>query len=233
MGWILEFVGVFVGSAVFPITLALTSSHVSHFYMTYAPPLGTLFGIAAWLGCTKGMYGSITIDTTFENWAMFSGCLASLMVPLLIWITMRPFTVAYDWDLLFMMVPRQPRAGDEVFAREDEGELGLDWDLAELARASFIAKTVSGVLCLVFLVLIPFPLYGTGYIMSRGFFTGWTVIVFIWAWCAALLILCLPIWQSREAFAKIFRGVMGRKKIRDEVERIVVEEVSDGKLEKS
>lgn len=232
MGWILEFVGVFVGSAVFPITLALTSSHVSYLFMTYAPPIGTVCGVAAWLGCTKGMFDTVNIDTTYENWPMFSGCLVSLMIPLLIWIATRPFTPAYDWDHLFLMIPRQPRAGDETFSHEDDESLGLDWDPTELARASFIAKTISGVLCLIFLVLVPFPMYGTGYVMSRGFFTGWTVVVFVWAWCAAILILCLPIWQSRMAFARIFKGILGMRKVSEGLESPVVEEISDSGLEK-
>lgn len=150
------------------------------------------------------------------------------MIPLLIWLAMRPWTEAYDWDLLFLMVPREPRAGDKSFTHEDDESLGLDWSPKELARASSLAKIVSAVLCLIFLVLIPFPLYGTGYIMSRNFFIGWTVVVFIWSWAAALLIWCLPLWQSRAAFGKILRGVFGKKKIISEgVEAQVVEIVHD------
>lgn len=225
MGWILEFLGVILGSAVFPITLGVTSSHVSPLFMTVAPPLGTACAMIAWLVTAKEMYGTINVITTYENWPMFAGCLVGLVIPLIIWLCMRPFTSAYDWDLLFLMVPRQPRVGDKSFTHEDDESLGLDWDPQELARASFMAKTVSGVLCLIFLVLIPFPMYGTGYIMSRKFFTGWTVVVFIWSWTAALLIWCLPIWQSREAFGKIFSGIMGRKKVVSEGLESPVEEI--------
>jgi len=210
MGWILEFIGVFVGSAVIPITLAVMCSHVSPYFMTYAPPVGSLCGIAAWLAVTKGMYGTIDIDTTFENWSMFAGCLVSLMVPVLIWVAMRPFVpTPYNWDHLLLMIPLEPRGGDVFYTHEDNEELGSDWDAQELARASKMAKIVSGVLCLVFLVIIPFPLYGTGYIMSRKFFTGWTIIVFLWSWCAALLIWLMPVWQSRGQLIKIFKGAFG------------------------
>jgi hypothetical protein len=84
MGLILEFTGVVLGSAVIPITLAVTSAHVSPYLTTYAAPIGTISGLAAWLGVTKGVYGEVNITTTFENWTMFAGCLVSLMVPLLI-----------------------------------------------------------------------------------------------------------------------------------------------------
>jgi hypothetical protein len=208
MGWILEFVGVIVGSAVIPITLAVTSAHVSPHFTTWAPPVGTICAVCAWLGVTEGLYGEVNVTTTFENWPMFAGCVTALTIPLIMWLGMRPFLrEQYDWDLLFLMIPRQPRTGDISFTHDDDDSLGLDWDPQELSRASFMAKTVSGVLCLIFLIVIPFPMYGSGYIMSRKFFTGWTVVVFIWSWSAALLIWCMPVWQSRGPLLKVARGI--------------------------
>lgn len=90
MGWTLEFLGVF------PITFAVASSHASPTFMTYAPPIGTIHALASWLGTAKGMYGTINISTTYENWPMFAGCLVDLMIPLMIWVCMRPFTKGYD-----------------------------------------------------------------------------------------------------------------------------------------
>jgi hypothetical protein len=244
MGWILEFIGVIVGSAVIPITLAVTSAHVSPHYTTFAPPIGSVLALVSWLASTKGMYGEINISTTFENWPMFIGCLVSLTVPLLLWAAMRPFVrKPYDWDNLFLMIPLQPRPGDVSFTHDDDASLGLDWDPQELARASKMAKTVSAVLCLIFLVIIPFPLYGTGYIMSRKFFTGWTVVVFIWSWVAALMIWCMPVWQSRGPLSAVLKGVWsdvtGRRKPMDtatletpETETVSVDMVGDGSGEK-
>ena len=216
MGWILEFVGVVVGSAVIPITMAVTSAHVSPHFTTWAPPIGTICGICTWLALTKGIYGDINVDTTFENWPMFGGCLVSLTIPLIMWLCMRPFVKApYDWDLLFLMIPRHPRPGDVSYTHDDDdNSLGLDWDPKELSRASFMAKTVSGVLCLIFLIIIPFPMYGSGYIMSRKFFTGWTVLVFIWSWTAALLIWCMPVWQSRGPLIKVAKGIFSGINVR-------------------
>ena len=212
MGWILEFVGVVLGAAVIPITLAVNSAHVSPTYMYTAAPIGTAAGLIAWLGTTKGMYGEINVDTTFENWPMFAGCTVGLFLPLLQWAAFRPFTSAYDWDRLFLMQSVQPRPSDQTFSSTDESDLGHDWDPAGLARASRNAKIVCVVMCLIFLIIIPFSLYGSGYIFSRGFFIGWTVVVFIWSWCAALLIWCLPIWEARHTFVAVARKILGRKR---------------------
>lgn len=74
MGWILEFLGVILGSAVVPIILAVNSAHVSSTYMTYAAPLGSICALSSWIGSAKGMFGEVTVTTLYENWPMFIGC---------------------------------------------------------------------------------------------------------------------------------------------------------------
>ena len=43
----------------------------------------------------------------------------------------------------------------------------------KLKRASLIAKSLTGFMTIAFLILWPMPLYGTGYIFSKKFFTGY------------------------------------------------------------
>ncbi|KIV98703.1 uncharacterized protein PV09_09530 [Verruconis gallopava] len=217
MGWILEFVGVVLGAAVVPITLAITNSHVTSRYMTIAAPTGTITGLAAWLGVSKGIFGVVDINSTYENWSMFAGCATSLCVPTIIWVSMRPFMAEpYDWDRLFRMDSIEPRAGDVVYEHGDVSDLGHDWDPIALRAAGARAKWVSAILCLIFLVIIPFSLYGSGYVFSRGFFTGWTVIVFLWSWVAAFLIWCMPVWQSRHQLWTVVLRLFQLKKRTEE-----------------
>ncbi|KAK5123208.1 hypothetical protein LTR85_003407 [Meristemomyces frigidus] len=228
MGWILEFLGVILGPAVIPITLAVNSAHASPRFMEIAAPVGTVCGLVSWLGSTKGMYGAVTATTTYENWPMFIGCTIGLFVPLIIWLIMWPtHKTPYDWDKLFHMQAAQPRPGDRSYEPGDVSDLGGDWDPAGLARAAKNAKIVSGVLCLIFLIIIPFSLYGTGYIMSRNFFIGWTVVVFLWAWVAAAVIWTLPIWEARHTFAAVWRGIRSGKRAPDSdgSEGVVTEKV--------
>jgi hypothetical protein len=118
----------------------------------------------------------------------------------------------YDWDRLFRMDALEPQPGDVVREQGDESDLGPEWDAVALRAAGIRAKWISGVLCLIFLIIIPFSLYGSGYVFSRGFFTGWMVLVFLWSWTAALLIWCLPIWESRRQLWKVMTGVIALKK---------------------
>ncbi|ETS79722.1 hypothetical protein PFICI_09575 [Pestalotiopsis fici W106-1] len=211
MGWILEFLGVILGSAVVPIILAVNSAHVGSAFMTFAAPIGSICALVSWIGSAKGMYGQVTVTTLYENWPMFIGCTVGLFVPLLIYFTMWPLhRTPYDWDRLFLMQPLEPRPGDKVYSHEDTTDIGNDWDPSGLARASRNAKIVSAIMVIIFLVIIPFSLYGSGYIFSRNFFTGWTIVVFIWSFVAAGIIWFLPLWQARETWIGVIRGILGK-----------------------
>lgn len=246
MGWILEFLGVILGPAVIPIILAVNSAHVSPKYMTYSAPAGSACALVSWIGTAKGMYDVVNVTTLYENWPMFVGCTVGtftdtpthgslypanqpttgLFVPLIMYFAMWPMhRTPYDWDRLFLMQPLEPRPGDKVYTHDDNTDIGDDWDPPALESASRKAKLVSLVLVLIFLIIIPFSLYGSGYIFSRKFFTGWTVVVFIWSWVAAGVIWFLPLWQARSSWLLVLRGIFSKGKSMPKIEG---EEASDG-----
>ena len=65
------------------------------------------------------------------------------------------------------------------------------------------------VLCAIFVVLWPLPMYGTRYIFSRGFFVGWVVVTFLIAWTASLVIVLMPIWQGRHTLKVFWEYITG------------------------
>lgn len=66
---------------------------------------------------------------------------------------------------------------DPVLARKGER-------IAWIANAIFFFGAV---------VLVPFTLFGTGYIYSKPFFTGWVVVSFIWIWISVIICVVYPI----------------------------------------
>jgi len=77
----------------------------------------------------------------------------------------------------------------------------------KLLRASKIAKTTTAILTLVLLVLWPMPLYGTGYIFSQKFFSGWVIVGIIWLLCSAMAVGVYPLWEGRHSLARNFGGM--------------------------
>jgi hypothetical protein len=89
-----------------------------------------------------------------------------------------------------------------VFSPEAEAA-----EQAKLFRASKIAKYTTAVMTLVLLVLWPMPLYGTGYIFSQSFFSGWVIVGIIWLLCSTMAVGVYPLWEGRESLARNFGGM--------------------------
>jgi hypothetical protein len=77
----------------------------------------------------------------------------------------------------------------------------------KLLRASKIAKITTGVTTLIFLVLWPMPLYGTGYIFSPSFFAGWVIVGIIWLLCSTMAVGVYPLWEGRVSLKRNFGGM--------------------------
>jgi urea-proton symporter len=89
---------------------------------------------------------------------------------------------------------------------------------AKLDRASVIAKSTTVFLTLSLLLLWPIPMYGSGYIFSKPFFTGWVAIGIMWLFCSLLCVGVFPLWEGRVAIVSttksIFLDIIGRRRPR-------------------
>ena len=54
-----------------------------------------------------------------------------------------------------------------------------------------------------FLVLWPMPMYGSGYIFSKKFFTGWVTVGIIWIFCSFIAVGIYPAWESRATLIRV------------------------------
>jgi hypothetical protein len=79
---------------------------------------------------------------------------------------------------------------------------------SHLMKAAKIARWMTVVMTLCFLVLWPMPLYGSGYVFSKSFFTGWVVVGFIWLFCTMMCVGVFPVWQSRRTLVKVTMGMV-------------------------
>ncbi|RKU41552.1 hypothetical protein DL546_002433 [Coniochaeta pulveracea] len=83
-----------------------------------------------------------------------------------------------------------------------------------LQRTFMMALILSTVLSLTMDVIIPLPLFFSHYIYSKGFFTFYIVISFLWVFAAFGLCGILPVWETRTFWREFFGEVfMGRKKV--------------------
>ncbi|CAI5757945.1 unnamed protein product [Candida verbasci] len=76
-----------------------------------------------------------------------------------------------------------------------------------LQNAFKVCSIVCVTLTICLIVLFPMPMYGTGYVFSKKFFTGWVAVFFIWLWYTAYQVIVAPIIESREGIYTTARGI--------------------------
>lgn len=100
----------------------------------------------------------------------------------------------------------------------EETTAEFEAEQAKLTRASRISKWTTVVLTLAFLVLWPFPMYGSSYIFSKPFFTGWVTVGIIWIFCSLGAVGIFPVFEGRRTLARtcraIYNDVTGKKSAR-------------------
>lgn len=232
MGYLYELMGILIGGAVLPLALTLLSKNQNKVAATVSPVLATLLAIMSWLICAKKKFGAVNVDTTFEDDAMLTGNVVALLSPLVfvpvLTLVFKPQN--FDW-LILRSISRVDEEEELIEATEPEmvdsenlhpvksqitvmateiaesKEDKLEQEIRHLnksfKRAAIICVTLT--LCLV--ILWPMPMYGTSYIFSKKFFTGWVSVLIIWIFFSAFMVIVYPIWEGREAIAITFRGI--------------------------
>jgi uncharacterized membrane protein len=79
---------------------------------------------------------------------------------------------------------------------------------SQLDRAAKLARILCVTLSLCFIILWPMPLFGTGYVFSKGFFTGWIVVGILWLFFSTGVVVFLPLWQSRRTISHTIKSVV-------------------------
>jgi len=80
-----------------------------------------------------------------------------------------------------------------------------------LQSASRLALILSTTLTLIMLIIWPLPMFFTHDVFSKGFFTAWVVISFIWVFAAIALCGILPIWETRRFWKDLFGELTGKQ----------------------
>ena len=218
VSYILTTTGIFTASMVFPMYSTTLWKDQNVVAVTAAPFLGSVTAIASWLGSAYALEGTVTVNSTStvlplvvgNSVSLVSGAIYSLL------LTYTFGTQDFNWDML----KNDIRAIDDsnvkgVTSEQLAQQVGSEKLNLEDEKALVHAKKAGIVLAvtlfLVFVVLFPLPLYGTGYVFSKDFFTFWVVLTFSIAWISALVILLTPIWQGRHTLKLFWKYATGKR----------------------
>ena len=166
----------------------------------------------------KKEFGNLSVTSTGSNNPMLAGNVVALLSPL---VFIPILTYAFgpqNYDYKSMAAIRLGNDEDIAAAADIEleqtpGGTGMsaaesELEQKQLKRASLIAKSMTGFMTIAILILWPMPLYGTGYIFSKKFFTGWVSVGILWLFCSSFCVGLFPLWEGRYSMANTFRGIV-------------------------
>ena len=226
MGYLYVMMGVIISSAVIPATLTIMWAGHNKWAATLTPPLGLACAVITWLVTAKKTCGALDVDCTGSNNPMLAGNVMALLSPL---IFTPIFTLIfgvdkYDWASMAAIRKGDDHdmaaeAGEDLEAIPGERDTSaeeMEVEQTKLLRASKIAKSMTVIMTLALLVLWPMPMYGSGYVFSKKFFTGWVVVGILWMFCSAGAVGIYPLWEGRatstRTFKSIYLDITGKKK---------------------
>ncbi|MEW5314226.1 MAG: hypothetical protein WDW38_005738 [Sanguina aurantia] len=201
LGWVYLFMGIIIGSAVFPIACVLTWNKVSAFAAITSAVVGCPLAIMTWLiTAAKLNDGEISLKTTGQDYPMLAGNLVALffsaiMCIILTLIFPQNGGAGFDWKE-FQDIPMIEQESSAIIAKtgEDSVEM-LDSVLA------YTYKT-GGLLTFVLLVAWPLLALPAG-VFSQGYFTFWVIVAIIWGVVASAICILLPLWEARSTFYNV------------------------------
>ncbi|OCL08720.1 Na+/solute symporter [Glonium stellatum] len=226
MGYLYLLMGVMISSAVLPATLTLMWSKQNWAAATFSPVLGFACALIAWLVTAKKQGGTLNVDTTGANNPMLAGNVVALLSPLVFvpiftyalgpqnydWLSMKAIRKGDDHELAAAAhVDLEMIPGERSHSVAEDAE-----EQAKLKKASRIARYMTVFMTLALLVLWPMPMYGSAYVFSKKFFTGWVVVGILWMFCSAFCVGLYPLWEGRKTSShtlkSIFLDITGKRK---------------------
>jgi hypothetical protein len=194
--------GVIISSAVIPGALTLLWNRQSKLAVCLSPPLGFFCSITAWLVTAKVQLGTVNVETTGSNIPMLVGNVVALFSPLLfvpVLSFVKPDKTLYDFTSMkeIKAVDDGPKRIADITSEQMEHELIL------LRRNSNFARITAVTLFLCLIILWPWPMYGTSYVFSKPFFTGWVVVGIIWMFISFCIVGIYPVVEGRKSIVSV------------------------------
>ncbi|KZT03620.1 urea transporter [Laetiporus sulphureus 93-53] len=238
MGWLYDFMGVVLGSAVVPIAICVTWKKANKWGCICGAVAGFCSGVIAWLVSTATLNDSIiNVTTSGGDHEMLSGNLASIGIGGIVAVTTSliwPEDFNFDITRAINKSSTSSSSADEksvdadhqdhfdekkqhssdvslepvISAEAAAAEEAKELDPAALQKAFDLAAWSSIALTLVMLIIIPLPLFFAQTIYGVRGLSAWVVIGMIWTFCSAISVVLYPLYESRTALGLIGKGII-------------------------
>ena len=205
LGFVYLAMGILIGSAVIPIALTIAWSRTTRAGAVSGALIGVMLSLITWTGVASAESGGV-VDIASLGGAfpmLYGNVVAILSSGLICVVISLAQRKVYDWKLMnpemkIVQADMSENMKAEIAARALDEET--------LKKAYKFSLKGGGILTLICVVFWPLPLYFSGYVFDLGFYTFWVWIAIVWVSVASFTIICMPIYEARGGFAKVFRG---------------------------
>ena len=205
LGFVYLAMGILIGSAVIPIALTIAWSRTTRAGAVSGALIGVMLALITWTGVASAESGGV-VDIASLGGAfpmLYGNVVAILSSGLICVVISLAQRKVYDWKLMnpqmkIVQADMTESVKAEIAARAQDEET--------LKKAYKFSLKGGGILTLICVVFWPLPLYFSGYVFDLGFYTFWVWIAIVWVSVASFTIICMPIYEARGGFAKVFRG---------------------------
>ena len=200
LGWVYNFMGICIGSAVVPIAMVITNKDLGPKTAIVGAVTGFVAAVIAWLSQAAAQGGTISVATTGLLYAQLAGnCVAigSSFIICMVGSLVAPQN--FDWDIMVKGISLVGGDGGE-----NAKTLGSDYE----SRPEFLLEAKAwilkyGVAWTAFLTIgwpvlsIPFGVFG------KSTYQLWASVALCWGWTAGLTIITLPLLENIKTIIRV------------------------------
>ena len=200
LGWVYNFMGICIGSAVTPLAMVVTWKDLGPKTAIVAAFTGFVAAVIAWLSQAAAQGGTIDVNTTGLLYAQLAGnCVAIGSSFIICVVGGLLFPQNFDWDIMVKGIALVGGDGGE-----NAKTLGSDYE----SRPEFLLEAKAwifkyGIIWTAFLTIgwpvlsIPFGVFG------KSTFQLWASIALCWGWTAGLTIIALPLFENLKTILRV------------------------------
>jgi len=202
LGWVYNFMGIVIGSAVVPLWYCLTWKNANAAGAIAGAWMGQAMAIIVWLVVAQIDQGAINVDTLGTLNCQMGGCITAILASGLIhtlWSLAAPQN--YNWESMgkIEMLEDDQRGLDPAEFSEEFLVGALKW----------VKKWGYGFTILMVIVwpVLSFP----AGVFSKSYWAMWVFISLVWGFTATVVIIALPLYESSDALLSVMFALVGLK----------------------
>jgi len=206
-GFSLQFIyltmGIIIGSAVIPIALTLTWKKTNKIAASSGAIVGLSLGVSVWLYSAYVLFGQVSLSSTSQSIPLLLGNVISISSGgLIVFIGSLISPSNFNFKIMkqkIIVIDERIRA---IIERDNDENF--------LKNAAKFTYRYSIVLSIVLIVVIPIPLYVSGYVFSEMSYEIWIIAGIVWVSVSTIVIVGMPIFEAKSFVKRIILSISNR-----------------------